>query len=93
MMLNPLQAFVLHKNIPWAEIGPTKQWFSDESSLFTVWGPFVAQGMFFVQNKCVQWIQHHDKPLVRPLTSYLKQIFFWVFSSCIESRWETDSSG
>ena len=27
--------------------------------------------MFFVQNKCLQWIQHHDKPLVRPLRSSL----------------------
>ena len=46
-------------------------------------GPFIAQGMFFVQNKCLQWIQHHDKPLVRPLTSYLntqkKKFFLGIF--------------
>ena len=26
--------------------------------------PFLAQGVFFLQNKCLQWIQNHEKPLV-----------------------------
>ena len=45
--------------------------------------PFLAHGMFFVQNKCLQWIQHHDKPLVRPLRSSLntqkKNLFLGIF--------------
>ena len=27
-------------------------------------GPFLAQGVFFVHNKCLQLIQNHEKPLV-----------------------------
>ena len=81
MMLNPLQAFVLHeKTFLGLKMAPENDGLvmkSDESSLFISFeGVFWGQGMFFVQNKCLQWIQHHDKPLVRPLTSYLKQIFF-----------------
>ena len=45
--------------------------------------PFLAHRMFFVQNKCLQWIQHHDKPLVRPLRSSLntqkKMIILGIF--------------
>ena len=72
------------KNINSAQNGPTKLGFSDESSLFTVlWGPFLGQRMFFEQNKCLQWIQNHNKPLVWPLTCYLEHIYFGVFSSCM----------
>ena len=35
--------------------------------------------MFFVQNKCLQWIQNHHKPLVWPLKCYLKHMYFDVF--------------
>ena len=72
------------KNMNSAQNGPTKLGFSDESSLFTVlWGPFLGQRMFFEQNKCLQWIQNHNKPLVWPLTCYLEHIYFGVFSSCM----------
>ena len=81
MILNPFQAFVLLKNIPWATNGSHKNVRSDESSLNL--GLFLAQGMFFEQNKCLEWIQNHNKPLVWPLTCYLKQIYFGVFLSCI----------
>ena len=80
MILNPLQAFVLLKKINSAQNGPTKLCFSDESSLFTVlWGLFLAQRMFFEQNKCLEWIQNHHKPLVWPLKCYLKHMYFDVF--------------
>ena len=63
-----------------AQNAPTKLWFSDESSLFTVlWGLFLAQRMFLEQNKCLQWIQNHHKPLVWHLNYYLKQMYFDVF--------------
>ena len=44
---------------------------------FSLWfscfrGGILAQGMFFVQNRCLQWIQHHEKPLVWALICYLK---------------------
>ena len=72
------------KNIPWAKNGSHKTVKSDESSLnHSLLGPFLAQGMFFEQNKCLKWIQNHNKPLVWPLTCYLKQIYFGVFLSCI----------
>ena len=63
-----------------AKNGPTKVWFSDDSSLFTVLSePFLAKGMFFDQNNCLEWIQSHHKPLVWHLTCFLKQIYFGVF--------------
>ena len=72
------------KNMNSAQNGPTKLGFSDESSLFTVlWGPFLGQRMFFEQNKCLQWIQNRNKPLVWPLTCYSEQVYFGVFSSCM----------
>ena len=41
------------------------QWFSDESSLFTVlWELFFAQGMFFMQKIMLAMDQNHNKPLV-----------------------------
>ena len=65
MILNPLQAFVLHENIPWARFQPLKPVKRDESSIFTViLVRFLAQGMFFMQNKCLQWIRNHQEPLV-----------------------------
>ena len=49
MLLNPFQDFV------WLKNGPKKLCFSDNWSLFTVlWEPFLAQGMFFEQNKCLE---------------------------------------
>ena len=46
------------KNINSGKNWLTKLWFSDESSLFTgLWGLFLAQRMFFEQNKYLQWIQ------------------------------------
>ena len=71
------------KNIHSVKNGPTKLCFSDDSSLFTddsslftVWcEPFLAQGMFFEQNKCLEWIQNHNKPLVWHLSYFLACIF------------------
>ena len=66
-----------------AKDGPTKLWFSDDSSLFTVLcQPFLARGMFFQQNKCLEWIQNYNKPLVWPLTCYLNHTYFCVLLSC-----------
>ena len=71
------------KNIHSASNGPTILWFSDDSSLFTVLcEPFLAQGMFFEQNKCLEWIQNHNKPLVWHLTRHIRQIY-GVFYWCI----------
>ena len=48
-----------------AKNGSHKTVKSDESSLnHSLVGPFLAQGMFFGQNKCLEWIQNHNKPLV-----------------------------
>ena len=62
------------KNIPWARKRTKITVKSDDSSRFTgLRGWNLAQGMFFMQNKCLQWIQNHEEPLVWPLTCY----FFW----------------
>ena len=42
-------------------------------------GQFLAELKFLVQNKCLQWIQKHEIPLVWPFKFYLKQIYFGVF--------------
>ena len=72
--------FFCMKNIPWAKNGSLKTVKNDDSSLnHSFVGPFVAEQMFFMQNKCLQWIQNHKKPLVWHLTCYLKQIYFLYF--------------
>ena len=72
------------KNIPWAENGPHKTVKNDDSSLnHSFVGPFWAELMLFVQNKCLQWIQNHLKPLIWPLKCYLEHIYFNVFLCCI----------
>ena len=59
---------------------------TDDSSLNPSFvGQFWAELMFFVQNKCLQWIQNRNKPLVWPLTYYLEHIYFGVFLFCIVS--------
>ena len=71
-----MQAFVLHEKHSFPRNGHNKTLKSDDSSLnHRLWGPFLPQGMFFVQNKCLEWIQNHENPLDRPLTCYLKKIF------------------
>ena len=53
-------------------------------------------GPFLAQNKCLQWIQNHDKPLVRPLTSYLKQILclgiFLLYRKSMGAQLDMDNS-
>ena len=74
------------KNIPWARKRTKIMVKSDDSSLFTgLRGWNLAQGMFFMQNKCLQWIQNHEEPLVWPLTCYLKHIFLVCFFQYSES--------
>ena len=68
------------KNIPLAKNGSLKTVKSDESSLnHTFVGPFLAEWKSLEQNKCLEWIQSHHKPLVWHLTCFLKQIYFGVF--------------
>ena len=61
----PIDFTIQDKNNNKHQNGSHKTVKSDESSLnHSLLGPFLAQGMFFEQNKCLKWIQNHNKPLV-----------------------------
>ena len=91
--INSKHLFCL-KKIPWARKRTKITVKSDDSSLFTgLRGWNLAQGMFFMQNKCLQWIQNHQEPLVWPLTCYLKHIFLVCFFPVYWSRWGEYTNG
>ena len=76
MMLNPFQALVLHKK-------PSLHGLKTAIAVFTNVMMSAHSGQVdmetfhpmsdFVQNKCLEWIQHHENPLVRNITCYIEQ--------------------
>ena len=69
MILNPSQAFILlEKKFPRLKTAIACIIFVMSHHIWDegwddLW-PFLAQGVFFMQNKCLQWIRNHEKPLV-----------------------------
>ena len=44
---------------------------------------FLAQGMFFQQNKCLEWIQNHNKTPSSTPNMLLIEDLFWCILTCI----------